>query len=66
MRIAYITPYQGPALKERRPITLNRSLAGSSKMETLARLLTAEPLVDEPAQLVEQEQRHRHQHDAQE
>jgi len=39
MRIAYITPYQGPALKERRPITLNRSLAGSAKMETLARLL---------------------------
>lgn len=39
MRIAYIAPYQGAALKERRPITLNRSLAGSSKMETLAKLL---------------------------
>lgn len=39
MRIAYIAPYQGPGLKERRPITLNRSLAGASKMETIARLL---------------------------
>jgi len=39
MRIAYITPYQGPALKERRPITLNRSLAGSAKMEVISRLL---------------------------
>jgi glycosyltransferase involved in cell wall biosynthesis len=39
MRIAYIAPYQGPALKDRRPITLNRSLAGSAKMEVIARLL---------------------------
>jgi glycosyltransferase involved in cell wall biosynthesis len=39
MRIAYIAPYQGRALKERRPITLNRSLAGSAKMEVIARLL---------------------------
>jgi glycosyltransferase involved in cell wall biosynthesis len=41
MRIAYIAPYQGPMLRERRPITLNRSLAGSAKMETIARLLRA-------------------------
>src|SRR5580704_15864888 len=39
MRIAYITPYQGRALRERRPITLNRSLAGSAKMEVISRLL---------------------------
>jgi glycosyltransferase involved in cell wall biosynthesis len=39
MRIAYIAPYQGPALKGRRPITLNLSLAGSVKMEGIARLL---------------------------
>ena len=39
MRIAYITPYQGASLKERRPIKLNRSLAGSSKMEVIAQLL---------------------------
>ena len=39
MRIAYIAPYQGRTLKDRRPITLNRSLAGSSKMETISRLL---------------------------
>jgi len=41
MRIAYLAPYQGPTLKERRPITLNRSLAGSAKMEVIARLLRA-------------------------
>lgn len=41
MRIAYLTPYQGPALKARRPITLNRSLAGTQKMEVIARLLQA-------------------------
>ncbi|HEX4349305.1 MAG TPA: glycosyltransferase [Verrucomicrobiae bacterium] len=39
MRIAYITPYQGRTLKDRRPITLNRSLAGSAKMEVISRLL---------------------------
>jgi glycosyltransferase involved in cell wall biosynthesis len=39
MRIAYLTPYQGATLKDHRPITLNRSLAGSSKMEVIARLL---------------------------
>jgi len=41
MRIAYIAPYQGPALKARRPITLNLSLAGSVKMEGIARMLRA-------------------------
>jgi glycosyltransferase involved in cell wall biosynthesis len=39
MRIAYITPYQGAALTQRRPVTLNRSLAGSAKMEVISRLL---------------------------
>jgi glycosyltransferase involved in cell wall biosynthesis len=39
MRIAYITPYQGRTLAARRPIRLNRSLAGSAKMEVIARLL---------------------------
>ena len=39
MRIAYLAPYQGRTLKTRRPITLNRSLAGSAKMEVIARLL---------------------------
>ncbi|MGA2243447.1 MAG: glycosyltransferase family 4 protein [Verrucomicrobiota bacterium] len=39
MRIAYLAPYQGPALNDRRPITLNRSLAGSVKIEGFARLL---------------------------
>jgi glycosyltransferase involved in cell wall biosynthesis len=39
MRIAYITPYQGPSLKQRRPIVLNLSLAGTTKMEVIARLL---------------------------
>jgi glycosyltransferase involved in cell wall biosynthesis len=41
MRIAYIAPYQGRTLGARRPITLNRSLAGSGKMEVIARLLCA-------------------------
>jgi len=39
MRIAYIAPYQGPALKARRPISLNLSLAGTVRIETIARLL---------------------------
>jgi len=41
MRIAYLAPYQGRTLGARRPITLNRSLAGSGKMEVIARLLCA-------------------------
>lgn len=39
MRIAYITPYQGKALRQRRPTLLNLSLAGTAKMEVIAKLL---------------------------
>jgi Glycosyl transferases group 1/Glycosyl transferase 4-like domain len=39
MRIAYIAPYQGPALVKRRPIVRNLSLAGRVKMERIAELL---------------------------
>jgi hypothetical protein len=39
MRIAYIAPYQGPGLVKRRPIVLNRSLAGTMKIELIATLL---------------------------
>lgn len=40
MKIAYIAPYQGPSLITNRPIIRNRSLAGSTKIELLATLLT--------------------------
>jgi glycosyltransferase involved in cell wall biosynthesis len=39
MRIAYITPYQGKSLRQRRPTLLNLSLAGTAKMEVIAKLL---------------------------
>jgi len=39
MRIAYIAPYQGPAVVERRPIVRNLSLAGRVKVERVAELL---------------------------
>ena len=39
MRIAYIAPYQGPALVKRRPIIRNLSLAGRVKVERIAELL---------------------------
>jgi len=39
MRIAYITPYQGKSLRQRRPTLLNLSLAGKAKMEVIATLL---------------------------
>jgi glycosyltransferase involved in cell wall biosynthesis len=39
MRIAYIAPYQGPALVKRRPIVRNLSLAGRVKVERIADLL---------------------------
>jgi glycosyltransferase involved in cell wall biosynthesis len=39
MRIAYIAPYQGPELIRRRPTVINRSLAGTTKIELIARLL---------------------------
>lgn len=38
MRIAYIAPYQGPTLMERRPIVNNLSLAGTRKIELIAKL----------------------------
>ena len=39
MRIAYIAPYQGPALIQRRPIVSNLSLAARVKVEVIAQLL---------------------------
>jgi glycosyltransferase involved in cell wall biosynthesis len=39
MRIAYIAPYQGPALLKRRPIVRNLSLAARVKVEVIAELL---------------------------
>ncbi|MBV8375855.1 MAG: glycosyltransferase [Verrucomicrobia bacterium] len=39
MRIAYIAPYHGPTLVKRRPIIINRSLAGATKIELIAKLL---------------------------
>jgi glycosyltransferase involved in cell wall biosynthesis len=41
MRIAYITPYQGPTLEQRRPIDRNRSLSNRIKIELVAQLLKA-------------------------
>jgi glycosyltransferase involved in cell wall biosynthesis len=40
MRIAYIAPYQGPKLLARRPSMLNLALAGNTKIELVAELLT--------------------------
>ncbi len=39
MRIAYIAPYQGPALLKQRPIIRNLSLAARVKVEVIAELL---------------------------
>jgi glycosyltransferase involved in cell wall biosynthesis len=39
MRIAYIAPYQGPGLIQRRPIKSNLGLAANLKMELVAELL---------------------------
>jgi glycosyltransferase involved in cell wall biosynthesis len=39
MRIAYIAPYQGPAVVKRRPIVRNLSLAGQVKIRLIAELL---------------------------
>jgi hypothetical protein len=39
MRIAYIAPYQGQALLQRRPIVRNLSLGGKAKIELFAELL---------------------------
>jgi Glycosyl transferases group 1/Glycosyl transferase 4-like domain len=41
MRIAYITPYQGPTLEQRRPIARNRSLSNRIKIDLIAQLLHA-------------------------
>jgi glycosyltransferase involved in cell wall biosynthesis len=41
MRIAYVAPYHGPGLLQRRPIIINRSLAGAMKIELIAELLRA-------------------------
>jgi glycosyltransferase involved in cell wall biosynthesis len=41
MRIAYITPYQGPTVVEQRPIVRNRSLSNKIKMELIATSLGA-------------------------
>ena len=40
MRIAYITPYQGPTLLKRRPIVLNLSMSNRIKIELVATLLS--------------------------
>src|SRR5215470_637186 len=39
MRIAYITPYQGPTLVEQRPIVRNRSMSNRVKIELIASML---------------------------
>jgi glycosyltransferase involved in cell wall biosynthesis len=39
MRIAYITPYQGPTVLDKRPIVENRSMSNRMKIELIARLL---------------------------
>jgi hypothetical protein len=41
MRIAYITPYQGSTLVQRRPIVRNRSVSNRIKIELIAQLLQA-------------------------
>jgi glycosyltransferase involved in cell wall biosynthesis len=41
MRIAYVTPYQGTTLVERRPVVRNRSMSNRVKIELIATLLHA-------------------------
>jgi glycosyltransferase involved in cell wall biosynthesis len=41
MRIAYVTPYQGPTVLEKRPIVRNRSMSNRIKIELIAGLLRA-------------------------
>jgi len=41
MRIAYITPYQGPSLVKQRPIVKNRSMSNKVKIELIAEALHA-------------------------
>jgi glycosyltransferase involved in cell wall biosynthesis len=39
MRIAYVTPYQGPTLIKKRPSVRNRSMSNTIKIELIAQLL---------------------------
>src|SRR5438270_13586061 len=39
MRIAYVTPYQGPTVVNRRHIVANRSMSNRTKIELVAKLL---------------------------
>jgi len=39
MRIAYVAPYQGPTLVQRRPVVRNRSMSNRVKIELIASLL---------------------------
>ena len=39
MRIAYVTPYQGPTVVDRRQIVANRSMSNKTKIELVAKLL---------------------------
>lgn len=41
MRIAYIAPYNGPTLRDRRPVIRNLSLSNTIKVELIARLIKA-------------------------
>ena len=41
MRIAYITPYQGPSLVKQRPVVKNRSMSNKVKIELIAEALHA-------------------------
>jgi glycosyltransferase involved in cell wall biosynthesis len=41
MRIAYITPYQGPSLVKQRPVVKNRSMSNKVKIELIAQALHA-------------------------
>jgi glycosyltransferase involved in cell wall biosynthesis len=41
MRIAYITPYQGPSLVKQRPVVKNRSMSNKVKIELIAKALHA-------------------------
>ncbi|HEY1308726.1 MAG TPA: glycosyltransferase [Vicinamibacterales bacterium] len=41
MRIAYVAPYHGPKMVDRRPVVRNRSMSGNLKIELIASLLRA-------------------------
>jgi glycosyltransferase involved in cell wall biosynthesis len=46
MRIAYITPYQGPTLVKQRPIIRNRSMSNKVKIELIAEALSKNHAVE--------------------